>query len=83
MNITAIIEKKMKEHQFEIDGCNKVLPDLQIEVKRAIAKNKHDVPVYAQKVMIIKDKMTFHKACLWTLLDLKQEIESSGKSTNG
>lgn len=72
--IVNLITKKIAEHQLEIDGCNKVLPELDAEVKRAIAKKKHDVPVHAQKMMIIKDKMTFHKACMLTLKDLLEEI---------
>lgn len=75
--IILIIENKIKEHRMEIEGCTSALPNLQTQANMAIEKKKHDVAVYGQKIMILKDKMLFHKACVMTLTDLLKDITNA------
>ena len=75
MSIKLTMERKLAEHRNEIDGCLNMLDQIEIEMKQAISKKRADAPVYAQKLMILKDKMTFHNACASTLADLLKELE--------
>jgi len=63
--IIELISKRISEHKAEIDSCQK---NIQI-----IDKNRQLEDI--KKLMILKDKMLFHKGCLLCLEDLLKEIE--------
>lgn len=66
--VLEIIDKKIKEHQIEIDGCQNNLLDEK-------GKLKYKSVPEATKMLIIKDKLMFHKAASLALIELKNEIE--------
>lgn len=65
--ILNLIQTKIKEHQYEIDGAQKDLLDLKLKPKDA---------AIAVKQLVLKDKILFHKASLLTLENLKEEIKN-------
>ena len=65
--IKDLIDKKVKEHQFEIDNAQKDLLDERGKLKsKSVAE--------AAKLLALKDKIMFHKSAILVLQDLKQEI---------
>lgn len=64
--IDILISKKIKEHQYEIDGAQKDLLDLKLKTKDANM---------AVKQLVLKDKILFHKSALLVLEDLKKELK--------
>lgn len=67
--IIVLLDKKMIEHQKEIDGAQRDLLDERGKLK---AKS---VPE-AAKTLILKDKILFHKAAILTLQDIKNELNN-------
>ncbi len=67
--ILEIIDKKLKEHQIEIDGCQNNLLDER-------GKLRYKSVPEATKMLIIKDKLMFHKACVLALTELKEEVKN-------
>lgn len=65
--INSLIDKKIKEHQYEIDGAQKDLQDMKLKPKDA---------ALAVKQLVLKDKILFHKSALSVLEDLKVEIKN-------
>ena len=70
MEIKEKITKNIKDHIVEVEGC-----ELELE-KLNKAKKTLDT---AQKIMVYKDKMLFHKACVLCLNQLKEELQQEGK----
>lgn len=68
-DILEILNKKIKEHQIEIDGCQNNLLDGQ-------GKLKYKSVQEATKMLVLKDKLVFHRACISALVDLKEELEN-------
>ena len=66
--ILKIINKKLAEHVTEVDAVQQ-----EIEEKRTKAKESKDIDA-ARNLMILKDKMMFHKACAMILQDVLDEI---------
>lgn len=64
-----LIDKKVKEHEFEMKGCSSDL----LKVHGTKPKDAED----AVKRLALKDKLMFHKAAVATLLDLKQDLEKT------
>jgi len=64
-----LITKKVKEHEFEMKGCQADL----LKVHGTKPKDAED----AVKRLALKDKLMFHKAAVATLLDLKQDLEKA------
>ena len=75
MNFKSKIELKITDHRKEIDGCVTMLQFLETDFNAAVASKTLDAPVYAQKYMILKDKILYHKACVAALSDVLSEIE--------
>jgi hypothetical protein len=65
MDYLYLIDKKTQEHQFEIEGCLLELDKLK--------GAERDISL-VQKIMVLKDKMMFHKGALMILADLKKEL---------
>ena len=67
--LKEIINKKIKEHQYEIDNAQKDLLDEKGKLKqKSVAE--------AAKILVLKDKIMFHKSALLVLEDLKEEIKN-------
>lgn len=66
--VIELIDKKVKEHDFEMKGAQNDL--LQTHGKKPGAED-------AVQRLIIKDKLMFHKAAVLVLLDLKQDLEKA------
>ena len=71
MDILYTVDKKIKEHQFEMDGC-------LIELDK-LKGSERDISL-VQKIIVLKDKMMFHKGALMLLEDLKKEFNESQKT---
>lgn len=67
--VIELIDKKIKEHQFEINGAQKDLLDERGKLKKSV--------IEASKMLVLKDKMMFHKSAMLVLEELKQEIGNS------
>lgn len=70
VNVNKIIENKIKEHEVELQGSTIECEKLRKELKET---TKPDVMV-ANKLLIMKDKILFHKSCVMVLKDLQAEI---------
>jgi len=66
-SIENIIKAKLTEHIFETEAVQEA-----IEKAREKVKDNKDL-VEAQNLMILKDKMMFHKACAMVLQDVLDE----------
>ena len=60
--VIDIINKKIKDHDLEIIDTLAALDGLPRK------------PEEAHKMVILKDKAMFHKACMATLQDLKEDV---------
>lgn len=67
--ILSIIEKKISEHQTEINGAQNELLDKNSQLKNKSVSE-------AAKLLVLKDKIMFHKAALLVLEDLKKDINN-------
>jgi hypothetical protein len=70
--IIDLINTKLGEHQIEIDGCEKFI---ETNKPGRLTKQDSQQMLKAQQLMIMKDKLVFHSACVKVLEDLKQEVE--------
>jgi hypothetical protein len=66
--IVTLINTKLAEHKHEMVECAKYVPTQQ-----DLVKNNRNVKE-AGKLMVIKDKLLFHKACVLLLEDLLKDI---------
>lgn len=71
MDYLYLIDKKILEHRFEIEGCQLELEKMRPSLLESIGKK--DI-ILMQKVAILKDKTIFHIAAVETLQDLKKEL---------
>ena len=71
--ILAIINKKLAEHVNEVDAVQQ-----ELEGKREKARENKDIDS-ARNLMILKDKMMFHKACSMILQDVLDDIDTITK----
>ena len=67
--IEKIVSTKLAEHVSETDAVQQKLEEITKKLQE-----KRDVEM-AQKFMILKDKMIFHKACSMVLQDVLDEAE--------
>lgn len=74
MSLKLTIQNKIADHSNEINATTKALTDLQKDFNDKVAKKALDTPVYAQKYMILKDKIMYHKACIAALKDILPEV---------
>lgn len=65
--ILIILTKKLEEHIAEVKGANEALEAAKKFGMKDITS--------ATKLLVLKDKIMFHKACLAALDDLRKEIE--------
>ena len=68
----SILNKKTKEHEFEVQSS-------LVELDKML-KMKKDVTLL-QQIMILKDKIMFHKGAVMVLEDLKKEIANEDSKT--
>lgn len=76
--MVKIINKKLQEHRAEMeaakDACEKIktsLPDIQ--QKQGI----HALMAESNKMLVLKDKVIFHKAAVAVLQDLLEETNGT------
>lgn len=67
--VSQLIDKKIVEHQTEINGAQNELMDKNGQLK---TKSVAD----AAKLLVLKDKIMFHKAALLVLEELKEDIKN-------
>lgn len=78
MNIKNIIDKKIEEYEEVIKKCNKLLPEIKIELKKALeSKEKEIITLTSQKIMLIKDTLIMNEAGKMALTDLLREISEN------
>lgn len=69
--ILALIASKAAENEAEVEAADKELKT----IKNMPNGNKgHAMVTKAMRMMVLKDKMIFHKAVVAALNDLKEEI---------
>jgi hypothetical protein len=73
LEVKSILDKKVEEHKKEIAYAESQLSELKNWA--VIAKEGINAIQKASKMLILKDKILFHKACAAALNDVKQEIE--------
>jgi len=73
--IIEIINKYIKEHEKELVPTHESILQMQKDLTK---KSEHDI-VGAGKLMILKDKFNFHKACKMQLEQLLEEINKGNK----
>lgn len=68
--VVEIINKKIYEHVMEVEAT-------QISLDKARDKNANKEPAIetARNMMILKDKLMFHKACAMALADLLVDLK--------
>lgn len=69
--LSQLLDVKIQENEFEIRSANKELQELTAKSKSWSDSNFKD----AAKIMILKDKIVFHKAAILVLQDVKSELE--------
>lgn len=69
ISISDLIDKKIKEHQYEIDNAQRDLLDEKGQLKKKSVAE-------AAKLLVLKDKIMFHKSALLVLEDLKEELKN-------
>ncbi len=69
--VIKLIQKKIKEHEVEMTGCQTSLDAAQMSLT---SNNRPDITKIAQ-LATVKDKMIFHKACKMALEDLLEEVK--------
>ena len=62
--LKILLNKKIKEHEEIIENCN---------IAQETLKAKSD-PKEISKLLILKDKILFHKASILTLKELEEEF---------
>lgn len=67
-NILNILYEKIKEHKSELEICQNNLLDNTNKLKYKSIEE-------AAKLLVLKDKLLFHKVSLLVLEDLKVEVE--------
>ena len=70
--IEKIVRDKLTEHVAETEATQEELDKLRNDSKK-VQKDSETKLLNAQKVMILKDKMMFHKACSMILQDILDE----------
>jgi len=70
LKIIEIINKYIKEHEKELVLTHENILQMQKDLTK---KTDHDI-VSAGKLMVLKDKFNFHKACKMQLEQLLGEI---------
>lgn len=69
-----IVDKKISDYKIEVEKAIKEMEEQQLIVKQLMSKNNKDL-TESHKLFIIRDKLTFFKACVLCLTDLKQSLE--------
>jgi hypothetical protein len=73
--ILAIINSKVEEHRHEIEATSEQLS--KIKDWAAISKEGPKGIQKATQMLVLKDKILFHKACISCLSDLKDTIQDN------
>lgn len=68
--LKQILDQKISDHKLEVEACLKSLDGLPMD-----NGNRNIALLNAQKRMVMKDKIMFHKACMTCLTDVKEDIE--------
>jgi len=68
--LVQIIKNKMTDHIREVEATK-----TQLEVLNNTKKDKKDIDL-ARRIMVLKDKLMFHKACSMVLQDVLDERDS-------
>jgi len=74
VKIIESIGRKITEHEIEVNKCIEELESISKTLKSNSYKDEKSL-TSAGKYFIVKDKLTFHKGCLLTLIELKKEVE--------
>lgn len=80
--VKELINKKIDEHRMEMNGSNNLQGKIQSKLETL--KNNKTIPMEdkiktAQELLIIKEKLVFHKACIAVLNDLLEDINNEGR----
>lgn len=68
----TLIDTRIAEHKVEAETARKLLTEMNTEAKQEMQGIKRFE--FATKMMALKDKMVFHKACYMVLEDLKKDL---------
>lgn len=75
--ILQSIRNKITEHKNIMTQIESDLGQMRSLLQKLNEQgNKQDLMQESAKLLVLKDKMLFHKACVLVLEDLKKEIES-------
>lgn len=74
MNIQNVIEIKIKEHEFEIEGC---LAELDKLKNKGVLKTQLPDSSTIFMLAALKEKMQFHKTAKDVLEDLKKDLNNA------
>ena len=66
--VKTLIQSKIKEHEYEIKGCGKDL----VSLKGLKPKDAEE----AGRLLILKDKIMFHKSCILALQDVEKDLDN-------
>ena len=76
--IKVLINKKISEHQLEVDGSEGMIQAMKKELKEGLAargKDDQKAALKARNVRGMSTKITFHKAAIAVLNDLLEDIK--------
>lgn len=76
--VLGIIKQKIAEHRYEMDQSQLNNESIQREMSKAkesLLLERKDVIMKASKLVVLKDKAMFHKACIAALEDVLAEVE--------
>lgn len=76
--VLGIIRQKIGEHKYEMDQSQLNNHNIQREIdkaKESLHSSPKEAMIKAGNLMILKDKMMFHKACIATLEDVLEAVQ--------
>ncbi len=80
--IKELINKKIDEHKIEVNGSNNLQGKVQTKLE-ALKNNTivgtEDKIKAAQELMVLREKIIFHKSCIAVLQDLLEDISNEGR----
>jgi len=72
--MNKIIETKIKEHEAEMEATIVESDKIKAGLEKAQSKGVHALMLESNKMLVLKDKILFHKAAILTLKDVLESI---------
>ena len=69
-----ILETKIKEHEAEMEATLAESDRLKAGLEKVQQKGVHALMLESNKILVLKDKILFHKAAILTLKDVLESV---------